>query len=182
MPNHIKKLKTICCITRDPKTQDIMNIFIIVLLLAILLSHTDASRRTRRRRRARRAVACATAQPVHEAEILAKEELNIYSTDYVCYDNLKNEYPAMCNVLYMAKKKPNFVDTFKKYYMEKIYTKENFPHTYRPDAQIGNLDEQTLQRYYYNRCFIHASSPTIFMLFMVFPLIMIFMMACVKQR
>ena len=161
-----------------------MNIFTIVLLLAILLSHTDASRRTRRRRRATRALACASAQPVHVANILAKEKLNIYSRDYVCYDNLKKEYPAMCDMMFMTKNLPNFVDTFKKYYMEKIYTKENFPHTYRPDAQIGNLDEQTLQRYYYNRCFIHASSPAIFMVLIVFPLIMMIMimMACVNQQ
>jgi len=148
------------------------SILLLILVLALLFLHSDATRRGRRRRRlarrARHALACIKAQPGHIEKILATEELNIYSTDDVCHDNLKPHYPAMCDMIFISKTQPRFVDTFKRYYMEHIYTKENFPLTYRPDARIGNLNATTIVQYYNRRCYVHYVSHFLYVSFLLF--------------
>jgi len=157
---------------------------------------TDASRAGRRRRRRERRQrdriayinSCNEKQPIHTEAILANENLDIFSRDFVCSDNLQKIHQQTCPALNeqlhtkIAPRDWELVDRFKKYYMETIYTPTNFPNTYRPDATIGQLDAETVKKYYFKNCVQpNASGLGIIIIFMGFSFIMATIMTCMSS-
>lgn len=128
-----------------------MNCYTILLIIALLLAIANAKRRKVARHRQN----CDAAQGAHVATIMSKNELNLNSRgDFVCGDNLRKMKLEMCQIIYDHKEgNPNdLFEKIKKFYMERVYTKENFPITYRPHAKLGTVNETVIDIFYNNNC------------------------------
>jgi hypothetical protein len=159
----------------------------VVLVLLVSIRSTDANKARRRHERQRRRYtrkikACNDLQANHTAAILAKEDVDIFSRDYVCFDNLEPFYPDMCSLLYDVFSKgvenSRFIDNFKRYYLVNIYTISNFPFTYRPNREIADLNITTIRNFYVKTCFKDPYKEVVYFWAVMMPFIIFALSFC----
>jgi hypothetical protein len=131
-----------------------MNYCYILLIIALFLAIANAGKGKRKVARHQRR--CDAAQGPHIAAIMSTNELDINSRDFYCRDNLRGVKVEMCKLIHDhlddEEKKPNIFENIKKFYMDRVYTKENFPITYRPYAKLGTISETVLDEFYNDNC------------------------------